>query len=261
MKKYFGFFFLLLFPLYIHAETRIGIGDSITTGFGVEKGYFEQICAQKKQENSQNMCENLAVDGLTSTELLLQLNENTLIDKIKQADFIYMSIGGNDFLGDISKNFTVYLTGGVGTAKETGEGLLKNMQKIYERIHLINARVQVYVVPLYNPYFEMLSKNKSVLSIFDSVKKDYMDLSKTFPYVHISPTLGKEIENKKYLNASLTNIDPHPNVLGHTLIAEKIEDFTEISTKKRENYILYFGIGISLSIFFIWFLKKVFTKK
>lgn len=261
MKKYVIFLFFLLCPVTIYAKTSIGLGDSITTGYGVEKGYFEQICEEKRKIDSKHHCENLAVDGMTSTELLLLLEDEKVIQKIKEADFIYMSIGGNDFLGDISKNFTVYLTGGVGTAKETGESLLKNMRLIYERIHSIHKSTVLYVVPLYNPYFEILSKNKGVLSIFDSVKKEYSALADEFSYVHISPTLGKELESSTYLNASLTNIDPHPNTLGHNLIAQKIERQVEDSTKKKDFKGFYIGIGGLVLLFLFVITGKIFRRK
>ena len=82
-------------------DTLLLLGDSITYGYGLEGG--RDTCASYGNllrdylGISAGNCKNAAVNGATSEDLLAQLP--SLIQNIKNADLIVITIGGNDLLG------------------------------------------------------------------------------------------------------------------------------------------------------------------
>lgn len=72
------------------------LGDSIGTGYGLSS---EDFSYGKKLSTKLNMnYTNLAVNGSTSKSLLDQLNNEDYINKVKEAEIINISIGGNDVM-------------------------------------------------------------------------------------------------------------------------------------------------------------------
>ncbi|NLK24198.1 MAG: hypothetical protein GX309_09555, partial [Clostridiales bacterium] len=72
------------------------LGDSIGTGYGLSS---EDFSYGKKLSTKLNMnYTNLAVDGSTSKSLLDELNNEDYINKVKEAEIINISIGGNDVM-------------------------------------------------------------------------------------------------------------------------------------------------------------------
>ena len=76
----------------------VALGDSITRGYGLaddEKSYVEILT-----EEGNFKSDNFAVNGRTSTVLLEDLQKPSEKEKsaLEQADYIVMSIGGNDML-------------------------------------------------------------------------------------------------------------------------------------------------------------------
>lgn len=78
------------------------LGDSLTVGTGALPGsgfvpLYRSMAQRALQERI--ILHNYGVNGLTSGELLSQLNSSTLLESgVSQASFITVSIGGNDLL-------------------------------------------------------------------------------------------------------------------------------------------------------------------
>lgn len=255
---------LCLLPSHVLAKEIhvVGIGDSITTGYGVTKtdSYYEKIVTYLQQEKEVSS-KNMAIDGLTTTQLKSALTKDEMRKSIQVADYILMSIGGNDLLQELSSNYTFYLTPKeeypvFQTIQTT---LLSNTKDILNTLVSLNPKATILMVPLYNPYQDILKQNTNLLSLFRQVKSDYVTLAKSYDQVMIDGTLSDTIEQKKYLNANgFQNLDPHPNQNGHQLIFEREKDLlthTEIIPEKKKGSILpYVGIlGLILLLFF--FLK------
>ena len=76
------------------AEELCGLGDSITTGYGLaenETGFAKQVA-----DSNGYTLTNLAQDGATSTDLLEVVTSEANADTLKNADLITVTIGGND---------------------------------------------------------------------------------------------------------------------------------------------------------------------
>lgn len=234
----------------VKAISILGMGDSITTGYGVEQGYFSIIC-DKYTKVEKTVCKNEAINGLTTEGLLKKLEEDVLQEEIRKADLIFLSIGGNDFLKELSRNIGTYLASSSGNIEIVGKDLIQNLEQIYQKIVQIKATVKIYVVPLYNPYYRILSKNQKAINAFNLIKKKFIDVTKQY-HIQIIDTLSDELENEVYLNVTFTNLDPHPNQKGHEKIASSfykiIKKDHSFSYKNRISIIFFIFIFLLLII-------------
>lgn len=84
------------------------LGDSIATGYGLEgyaaensygaAGSWACITAAQLGAEAKKDFYNFAVDGATSSDLIDRLDDKTVAGKVKKAEKIAVSIGGNDVL-------------------------------------------------------------------------------------------------------------------------------------------------------------------
>ena len=180
---------LSLLPVAAHAqtlETYVALGDSITTGYGLEEGE-QSFATQVATAGSLTLDDSLATDGLTSAELLEQLSEEDVKAAVTDTDFITITIGGNDLLdalyGYLAEEYNENNPDDQMTAKEIADELAKgnvgliqkligympgfqnsdaaknaltayseNLTAILSAIRTLNSNVQVVVLNQYNPY-------------------------------------------------------------------------------------------------------------
>lgn len=129
------------------------IGDSIAKGTGDEKGKGMggnlserlQFLTPKTIE-----VENAGIDGLKSNDLFQLLQNKNLQASIEKADYILISIGGNDLreiqsIQDSLKDQAFH---------ERQERYLQSLRDSIQRIRKYNGYCQMILVGLYNPYVE-----------------------------------------------------------------------------------------------------------
>lgn len=265
---------IIFFPFFVKAEVNyqlLGLGDSITTGYGITdfNNIYINIFKNYLEEYYQSIIilNNEANNGLTSTQLLNKIkNDIDLKNKIKKADIIVMSIGGNDYLSEIIyyQNPEIFI--------DIGNQLLANLKDIYNNIFSLNESVILIVIPLYNPYLSLLKNNQELIEMYDKTKKEMIEQINQYrvinnKQIYTSDTLSKEIESSNNLNYG---IDPHPNINGHKLIAEEcIKIFNEkivTNNNSNQNKIItfiiknkYYFIVIGI-IFLAYLFKKGYNK-
>jgi len=133
----------------------VSLGDSIATGTLTPfSSIFSYVLYLKKK-----FCENgykpdiypLACDGDTSYDLLWKINHSYQFRKIiKKANFITISIGGNDLLRAMSiPDFTRIH---IHKANDGLKSFINNWPKIIDTIRSINQEAKIVVLSLYNPY-------------------------------------------------------------------------------------------------------------
>lgn len=264
----FCFFFLIRPVLGIHV---VGIGDSITSGFGVkeEESYLQVFCKLLEERERESVTfQNLAIDGLTSKQLAMRLKDERFQTEIKKADYLLMSIGGNDFLKEFATHLSTYLISAddYPHMKEIQAELLDNIKQIYEQLYLLNPEMEVFVVPLYNPYYKYLKNNEVLIQKFQDAKKAYTTLSNKQNHVVIVPSLSDILENPDYSNVTSSDrmFDPHPNALGHAHIASAFIELVKTESVVKEEKVLgqtfpyiYFVVSIVVGIIaVIWYRKR-----
>lgn len=189
LKKILFLFLLFLFcPCTIRAKTVVALGDSITTGYGVEKNesYVSIFCKELEVKvNEKTKCINLAINGLASQGLIDILHVDETRNEIKNADYLLMSIGGNDFLKELTSNLSIYLnlSESYPQVSSVGKTLFKNITSILDEITSINPHLKIFIVPLYNPYVVIMNNNLVLMDSFNSIKKEYVKLVQKYPQV------------------------------------------------------------------------------
>lgn len=241
------------------------LGDSIATGYGLDgydkdktstNSYANQLADKYKLEldgKCETSYENLAVDRLTSSDLLEQLQNNAYDDVLKDADAVVVSIGGNDLLAVLWQLFSKFgystsskyeadfsLTGIVksltdmdSTISNTLDAFDKNISQIASIIKSKTNAVLI-IQTLYNPFNQI----NEVPPLQRFTEEKVVKLNDCI-YAH------KDDSNSEYLIADvyskfvgkasdLTNIskmDIHPNQEGHNAIAECVD-----KTVRLEHY-------------------------
>ena len=254
MKKLLLFIFIFsLFIVNVKATKLVSLGDSIPNGYLLKdssKSYDNEIAKTLNLDFYEH-----SYIGMTSQNLLDDMEDESLKNEIKSADIIFLNIGANDLLDvadyldldglDIDINYYVNTKISIDKDKLTNtinniDSIIKdqlddrasaaldnfknNFPKIISNIKELNSNALIYVNNFYNPYFNLqipfmnidLSSISSYLdSKIQAFDKVYEDNS---GYVLID--LYTLLRNNKYLNINIMtgNFDPHPNIAGHKQI-------------------------------------------
>lgn len=242
------------FDIAVNAPPQVVfIGDSITAGYGLKdyspddklkcESFANMLAKEFKAElppEAEFSYYNEGLDGRTSGELLELLRSGDLDDKLKDADAVIVSIGGNDMLGTfldvLSRNNAPMQT--VSKAANLGRALDKDLEGFAENMPLIadelNARTdgQVFVQTLYNPMETTAVQIINKLSIekigkLNAIIRECSEDEKKYKICNVfDEFVGRSNE--------LTNIgklDIHPNAEGHKEIAKLIG-----KTIRKETY-------------------------
>lgn len=235
----------------------VALGDSIAGGYGLEhaetESYVGRIAQALEIKYGAVEVTNFGENGLRSDELLeiLENPDNEKHDKylkaIQGADLITLSIGSNDLLQYLSKDFDVE------ELKEKGDQLFasacdrfqKNIPLVLQRIIENAPQAQLFVNNVYNPCRDIsFCLTDKILKNLDEMAENYIirlnrgfqtqevksvfasksQAQKKQKYILVDVKYAFEKSDKKLINMmiSLRSIDPHPNREGHRVIAEQI---------------------------------------
>ena len=134
------------------------LGDSIAYGSGLVNA--QDACYGKMVADTCGFdYANHAVPGATTLELIYELNKEDVRSDVARADIISISIGGNDFLNELSK--LMYASIVKKDYKEFDKiefGIYSNISNIIDSIRELNGDVVILLQTLYNPQFEYLKE-------------------------------------------------------------------------------------------------------
>ena len=103
MKKFIALILLLglLLTLSAGAESKVylALGDSITTGYGLNRANGEYGFADILKRNNGYTLYNKAVNGATTLDVFNALDSQYLLKTVSRADLITLTCGGNDLMG------------------------------------------------------------------------------------------------------------------------------------------------------------------
>lgn len=194
------------------------LGDSIARGAGVlnpDEACFGLMVANTNGYNYSNH----GIDGYTSAKLLELMKTDDVLDDIRKADIISLSIGGNDFLtADILK-----LLIGCFITKDDSEFLKiqsefrKNFSGIIEKIKAENPDALILVQTVYNMRDDFLKGiNQKASDLLNQVYREYL-ASNEGAYIIID--VASVLDGR---NECLAFDTIHPNSEGNIEIARLV---------------------------------------
>ncbi|MDT2759393.1 SGNH/GDSL hydrolase family protein [Enterococcus xiangfangensis] len=219
----------------------VAVGDSLTEGVGdeTERGGYVPLVAdalQQKYELASVEKDNYGVSGERSDQILKRIKKDSdLKNSLKSADFITMTVGGNDLFQAFQKNLTAK------KAKQFNRSIEKygkHVSDILAEIRELNAEAPIYVVGIYNPYYLNFPDIKAMQTVVDNWNEKTQSLtaeaSNCF-FVPVNDLLYKGIATKdsqqtensssEVKNNVLYDKDNfHPNNLGYQLMANAIQE-------------------------------------
>jgi len=195
----------------------VALGDSLTRGTGdvTGQGYvglFREAYANRSKQPIQ--LHNLAINGLTSAELLAQLAQKQVQQLLASADLILLTIGGNDLFR---------LSGGLYELDEQGieealAELKQNFTAILDKLRAYNPQSMIVYIALYNPFgdTEAAALTTPPLLEWNSTAQQ---TAAQYDRVIVVPTYDLFAEKEaEYLYSDHF----HPNSAGYSRIAERV---------------------------------------
>ncbi|PWK15922.1 SGNH/GDSL hydrolase family protein [Tumebacillus permanentifrigoris] len=206
-------------------KTLVALGDSITAGVGGtwNRGYPTHLAKRLEAQHADLKLVNWGIPGLTIPRLTKALRKGDhLYDTLATADWIVMTIGGNDVINLFPKRF------------DESEPLTLQSQTIARELDLLMTTLislttcPIYLGNLYNPF----PQSELAAHLIGALNRLHLTpLAKRYQHVHLVPLsnvlrgeepraiqyfkTGSIQDMKKYFRRPI-----HPNDHGHELIAE-----------------------------------------
>lgn len=198
--------------------TIVALGDSLTRGTGDEtgKGYVGVLVDEIQEKSKQPVkLTNLGIIGQRSNQLKDQVHEAEVQRQIETADYVLVTIGGNDLFQG-GQGLIEYES--MADIEEVEKKYIENLQIIFEQIQKVNKEATVFFIGLYNPFID-LDEGKEISKIVRHWNYQSAEISATFPKVVFVPTFDLfELKVNDYLYTDKF----HPNTEGYRLIAERV---------------------------------------
>ncbi|MGP4079709.1 GDSL-type esterase/lipase family protein [Pseudalkalibacillus sp. R45] len=204
----------------------VALGDSLTKGSGdkTKEGYIQPV-ARYIQENSDDLVslKNFGIHGLPSDKLAAKMDEEEVQDHIREADHVFITIGGNDILNIVEYNFFSLNM----DLFETGQQRYrKNLFVIVQTIRTLNPNANIYLVSMFNPFhnfFQDIKEVDGVINDWNSTAKTVAEINDNTLYVPIDDLFIEEGSEKLFANDKL-----HPNQEGYLKMADRIENYIQL---------------------------------
>lgn len=202
----------------------VGIGDSLTKGVGDEAklgGYFGRVTEKLKQQDNikEVNVKNFGVKGHKTTNLQKKLTDKEVINAIKEADVIVMTIGGNDIMNVVRNNiFSLDFE----PFREEQQKYKERFTNILSTVRSYNSSAKIVYIGLYNPFKYMLPEITEIDKIMEEWNNDSAELILSdgngifvsVADIFSSTTNGKLLYKDEF----------HPNEIGYSLMAERVYD-------------------------------------
>ncbi|RNF40441.1 GDSL-type esterase/lipase family protein [Planococcus salinus] len=202
------------------------IGDSLSQGVGDEAnrgGYVGRLAGEIRawQGVQGTSVENTAKRGRRSDQLLSLFQQGELTGPIAEADYVTMTIGGNDIMRIVKRDlFSLNVQ-----AFEDELVLYENrVRNIFAAIRSINPTVPIIAVGVYNPFSLITDEINEFDEIITSYNQTMEEVVEEDPQACYVPVKDLFLGNK---NLVYHTDFFHPNSKGYNLMTERILDRME----------------------------------
>ncbi|WP_431028182.1 S-layer homology domain-containing protein [Lysinibacillus sp. LZ02] len=251
----------------------VALGDSLAAGIietgEIGQGYADYLAQMLEEEHllaSYN--KGFAFPGYTTEDVLKELKSDvvkpssetaeqvSLLDEVKKADVITISIGANDVLKNLTRNEAGEMQFDEQQVKQAIERVLANYDAILKRIAQLNPTADVFVMGYYNPfpYVEGATKQLNFLvTVMDTAIQRVVELNDMY-FVKVADVVASDV--KAYL-PNPQNI--HLSEAGYEAVADQFAgpvleyimlmplpevllDFTDIP---QDNWAYPYAVGVA----------------
>lgn len=206
----------------------LALGDSLTRGTGDQagKGYIGYLKDELAEKTDEKIAlTNYGVKGATSKDLAAQIKQQEIQRQAKNADIIFITIGGNDLfqggetLSHIDDN----------TIADLSAAYNQNLKEILTTIRSTNKEAPIYLIGLYNPFSD-LENSAATSKIVRNWNYASAETSSAFAKTIFVPTYDIFQQN---VQTYLYSDHFHPNKQGYELMADRVASL--ISWEVEEN--------------------------
>lgn len=195
----------------------VALGDSLTRGTGDDtgKGYIGYLVDELEEKSKEKITiHNFGVKGYRSNQLLEQLKQVEIQRRIQSADYILITIGGND-LFQSGQTFLQMDEQQIAQAKES---YLKNLESILKELRTINDSAVIFQIGLYNPFIDLNDSELTTKIVRDwnYETNKLLDQQEKAVYVPTFDLFQLSVNDYLYTDKF------HPNAEGYRLIAERV---------------------------------------
>jgi lysophospholipase L1-like esterase len=234
-------FLSILMPLRVLAEDKdiqyVALGNSLAAGYlndGTRGDGYPVYIKNGIEANGYTVhLDNLGVGGFTTVDVLNQLTNPTILEKIANADILTIDIGANDVLRAVDLENLV-----LEDALVALNQVKTNLGNILEIIREQNPTLKIYVMGYYNalPFIDNQTLIKTAIDLLNNnIASEAGKVEATFiPTYHV-------FEGK--YDVYLPNPDIHPTKEGYKAIANEFLTFILNDLPAKEG-IWYTGNGI-----------------
>ena len=211
----------------------IALGDSLAEGrnpYGeIGYGYTDFIANYLKENNKlKSYTKKYTKSGYKVQDVMDELNNDLELKRdLREADFVTISIGANDFLAKINKNNLDINE--ISNYKNIVTDIIPNIDICIKEVRKY-AKKDLVIVGYYNPIpFLFNTSQKDLDLLFSYIDDEYYKIAKKYNGIYVSNyQLFKN--NKDYLPNPL---DIHPDIEGYQAIANHVLDI--LNNKKSSN--------------------------
>lgn len=194
------------------------LGDSLARGYGDEEGggFAGAVAAglQTAAPAKKIQLNNVAVDGYKIADLNAQLKQPDVLAKVKAADVLLLSIGGND----LYQSGRTLLNLDMREIEQIRNDFREQYRTALANIRELNPNAPLYMIGLYNPFSELsnAAQTNPIIRAWNELVGELLATDQKATFV---PTF----DFYQYDPQALLHTDQfHPNRQGYQKMAERI---------------------------------------
>jgi len=239
-------FILLLFflPLHTFAEEQtpyynyLALGDSVAAGFlndgtvNKKYGYPRYLAEFIEDETGYNVnLNNISVGGFQTENILAQLEDEAVLEEVRNADIITIDIGANDVLFRLYREHDVTSPGEVDltdpeildftmkVAHEEIDKVVRNIDEILRILREEREDVLIYFMGYYNA-LRFMDAQEDVVNMIQYMNDGIEEITLKYNGIYV-PTFDAFVD---HYDEYLPTTDIHPSLEGSIRIAELFAD-------------------------------------
>ncbi|RXT08179.1 GDSL family lipase [Ammoniphilus sp. CFH 90114] len=201
----------------VEGRTLVALGDSLTRGTGDSngKGYVGYLVDLLEEQSGEKVVlQNLGVKGYRSDQLLELVKQQEVKRQIQDADWIVMTIGGNDLF----RGGRTLIDLDVDAIDKLREEYLVNFKQITNEIRSVNQDATIYYLGLYNPFINLDDSDITTKAVrqWNYETNEWLDQDKHSVFVPTFDLFQLQVDDFLFSDKF------HPNTIGYQMMAERV---------------------------------------